>query len=333
MELGDFSTDQVQVLGRWRSNAYQLYLKNTAARAQAKREALAFCTKLIAPESAPLYVSLLMSAPMLPLLIILLSGLPVFEDMDTQRQQLLLAVSQANHPHQHRASQLYAATQAMQTSATQVHGHPAMAAAENQPGPSGASAPAPPVESHGPNVVPLNTVKCFICPQAWAYNSPDSHAAMKDERALHMALAHPDAHANLGPAAKRTTITITEDDNVHTLCPARWLPFPASAESLCRKLPKQIKPLTTDMDLYLVGLTIINKKPLEALFDRTNANLSLRQFSNARLLEHDSLRKRKLDVVTDSASAASIVLDENYEDIKSNAEAMQSIINYTILGK
>ena len=179
------------------------------------------------------------------------------------------------------------------------------------------------------NVVPVSHLQCYVCTKTWAYTDQQSRADVSDERSRHMSLCHDveEAHA---ACVKRTTIKITEDDNVATLCEGRWLPYPSSSDLLCKKLPKKITPVTSDMDLHLVGLPLASKKPLEALFDRTDNSLSLKMFSRDKLISFEKLKKRKLDFVQ-GYSGTSITLDDGLEDLKTGSEAMQSILNYCIL--
>ena len=47
LQMADIPDDQVKIIGRWKSDtSYNKYLKNVAARSQAKRDALSFCQKL-----------------------------------------------------------------------------------------------------------------------------------------------------------------------------------------------------------------------------------------------------------------------------------------------
>ena len=179
------------------------------------------------------------------------------------------------------------------------------------------------------NVVPVSHLQCFVCTKTWQFTDQQSRADVSDERSRHMSICHDveEAHAS---CVKRSTIKVTEDDNVATLSDGRWLPYPSSSDLLCKKLPKRILPVTTDMDLHLVGLPLASKKPLEVLFDRTDNSLSLKMYSRDKLLSFEKLKKRKLEFVQ-GQSGTSITMDDGLEDLKTGSEAMQSIINYCIM--
>ena len=271
-----------------------------------------------------------------------------------------MSASGASHPFQQRASQLMAqaATSGFPgyfsgaPSVSQVHNSPRLSSrvqtsagsASSQGGlprlstSSGRTASQQAVTSsqssddsgHGTQTpCPILTLQCFICTKSWSYITQEHRAEVQEERAKHLKLCH-DIIDEQYAGAQLHPILITEDDGVATLTDGRWLPFPQSTEALCRKLPKQITPTQTNLELDMMGLPLASKKPLELLHNRVDNSLSLKMFSKERLINHEKLRKRKLDLVH-GPSTSSIILDESPEDLKSNSEAMESLINYVIL--
>ena len=125
---------------------------------------------------------------------------------------------------------------------------------------------------------------------------------------------------------------VTSDNNVDQLTNGRFLPFPASASILSRKIPRKIEPVNLNLEWQLVGLPVVNKKVIGQMFDRTDANFTLRQFSRQALLQHERMKKQKIEINTGgSSSKSSFTLDESDKPMETNFEAMTSIMNYVVL--
>lgn len=245
-----------------------------------------------------------------------------------------MAASNATHAFATRAEHVY--TQASATGLPGSFVPPAsvpssqhLQGLQSQPQPS-----APPLDtssgsSYNHGSVPINILQCFICDKSWQYHDQASKADCQMERATHMDLVHdtPLQHAH---NVLRTTIKIVEDDNVGQLTEGRWLPFPSDIPLLCKKIPKKIQPLNLGIDLTVVNLPLASKKPLELLYNRLDNSMPLKMFARDRLLSHEKLKRRKLDFVS-STSDSSVVWDDCIEDLKSNFEALQSVINYVTL--
>lgn len=265
----------------------------------------------------------------------IISGLPIFDDLPTQRQQVVMAASNASHAFSSRAAHIYA--QAASSGLPGQFVAPTSLTSATDPSPIMAPVSSSSNGSHSlasgslslTAPVPLNTIQCFICDKSWQYNDQSSKLDCQQERTWHMDLVHDTATVQ-AHSIKRTQIKIVEDDNVAQLTEGRWLPFPANVDSLCKKLPKKITPVTTDIDLNVVGLPLASKKPLEALFDRTDNSLALKQFTRDKLLSFEKAKRQKLNLVQENSSS-SIVWDEALEDLKSNYESLQAIVNYVTM--
>ena len=169
-------------------------------------------------------------------------------------------------------------------------------------------------------------IQCIVCDKVWPFYDDQSKADAKKDRSTHMSMVHHDRKAWITSMQPRT-IQTTEDDNVFSLCEARWFQYPASADALCKQLPQKIQPECLNFDLHLVGLHLASHKPLQLLHDRTDRSLTLKMFTKERLMSHEKNKRKKIDF-----GSSNVVIDEDaYEDVKSNFEALQACLNYAIL--
>ena len=355
LQMSQLPDDKVKILGRWKSDtAFNLYLKDMEARAKAKREAMLFCQQLLTDMSQCEFPFFLTLNNMILTKLSFLTGLPVFEDLDTQRQHLLMATSHASHAFASRAATVFTSTTSrlpgvIQTNTATVMSHQvpitsvaqsntsnsrnfsrasqSSSASQSSTGASQSSdsSPAGPATT-GQQLLKLS---CLICEKTWEYFTQAQRVELIEERARHMSLCH-DVLDTYQQQGTWRSIQITEDNGVSSLCEARWLPYPCNTDILCRKLPQQITPMCTSMELDMMGLPLASRKPIETLHNRVDNSLSLKMFSKERLINHEKLKKRKLDLVH-GVSASSIFLDDGVEDLKSNTEAIQSCLNYAIL--
>ena len=249
-----------------------------------------------------------------------------------------MAASNASHAFGSRAATLY--TQA--TSQAFPGSLPSAATSTSQSQPPASSVAAPPVnpgsipatgqsyqapgpQSDGQLWTPL-FIQCIVCSKVWPYIDEASKLEAKKERSTHMSMVHHDRQAWV-TSMKPRTVTTVEDDNVFSLCEARWFQYPASADALCKQLPQKIQPESVNYDLHLVGLHLASPKPLQLLHDRTDRSLTLKMFTKERLLSHEKNKRKKIDF-----GASNVVIDEDaYEDVKSNFEALQACLNYMVL--
>ena len=172
---------------------------------------------------------------------------------------------------------------------------------------------------------------CFCSHVVWEFTDDASLAHAKAERSSHLLHMH-ETHELHAQEAYWTEVQVTSDNNVDQLTGGRWLPFPADATLLSRKLPRKIEPVNLNLEWTLVGLPVVNKKVVAQLYDRTDCNMTLRQFSRAALLQHERLKKSRIEINTGgSASKSSFTLDQSDKEMETNFEAMTSIMNYLCL--
>ena len=169
----------------------------------------------------------------------------------------------------------------------------------------------------------------YVSRDGWLMKAHLSQCPQKDPSASHSISSdssgtNQNLHVKYLKLNYARQVEAISDDNLNVIAECRVWAIPASKEAIHAKMPLKAEPVRYNYNTMEWGLVVNNPKPVIALHDRTNTNISLNMFTNNALAKNENVSSFK-------PSKGGVIMNQEYEPIKKSYLSRQAANNVRAL--